>query len=341
MAIQTLDINDFITKHIAAGSDSPGENAPGNAGIRDFPGWQNWSDEDKWSKIINTPMGQGANGDLWYSSAPGKVSFDDTDPRLSANMNESIIGDLLPGLSVIAMFAGPALMSLSGPGSSFSSWASETMNGWGESIEGFFGAGSDAAGSGAAELIGDAAADTLGSAANTGVQSIIENSTGLNVNPADALQATTSTTGDFIGLAPTQNIGLGSATGPSVFNGAASGASLAQDNGGGIINSILNWGKNNQGLASGLINVVGGALKGMGDRETALEMTDRKIAGDMALLDRRTQEQIELDNAKRAAVQSGSYFDAKTNIRPGDNVLRRPDGSLVYGGGGLINSQMA
>lgn len=98
----------------------------------------------------------------------------------------------------------------------------------------------------------------------------------------------------------------------------------------GIVGSVMDWAKNNQQLASTLLQTAGGAIGGIGKAES-----------DKALLERKAQ--LELQN-KEASMQfsrdfsTGSAYQGGAGFRPsGAKELRRPDGTLVYTSGGLIN----
>lgn len=102
----------------------------------------------------------------------------------------------------------------------------------------------------------------------------------------------------------------------------------------GILDKILDVAKmpssvGGQVLASA-ITAGGGALSG------AYQADAQK-----ALLDKKLENEIALANAKRDIIQRSSYFNAKLPFRAGSTrTLRRPDGTLVYSGGGLINAAM-
>lgn len=97
---------------------------------------------------------------------------------------------------------------------------------------------------------------------------------------------------------------------------------------------VLDWAHENQTLAAAGVITAGGALKGIGDRATALEVQDKKAQSEKDLLEAKRQEEVKLAEDKRALTQSGSYFDAQMRLKrkPGAAVLRRPDGTPVYSG---------
>lgn len=111
--------------------------------------------------------------------------------------------------------------------------------------------------------------------------------------------------------------------------------------GSGIIDSIMKFGKENQMLSSGIMQVGGSMIKGMFDSNTANEVMDKRIAADRELLTQKTTEAQRLEEWKRRFTQGGSYFDAQVNMKPKSNVLRRPDGSVVYAQPGIITGAMA
>lgn len=158
-------------------------------------------------------------------------------------------------------------------------------------------------------------------------------------NPADALQVQAGDLATGSG-APAADTTVAE---KMFTEGARAGSVTAPpgtSTGGGLINSVLDWGKANPQLASGVLQAGGGLLKGIGDRSTAMEITNKRIAADQALQDSRVQNAIDLENAKRAIIQGSSMFDSTLALKPGNTPLKRPDGTPVYGPNGLITSQM-
>lgn len=104
----------------------------------------------------------------------------------------------------------------------------------------------------------------------------------------------------------------------------------------GLIDSVIEWGKNNKALAAGALQLGGGLLKGVGDAAAM----DKKIAAEKEIAAGRSPEAI-LAAQRANAASSGAYgqrlgFQAPSAPR----VLRRPDGSIVYAQPGLIAGQM-
>ena len=257
---------------------------------------------------------QGLNAVL---NSDGTVTYDKPEDRPDTEGN-MILGGLMAGVG--ALSGGFGFKELFG-NTGLGNWVSETMGGWQEKVSSLFGDATPGASSiieEAGNFTTGAAADAGSSALTSGTEKLIEGTTGVSTNPADVLRGVDSY------ASPVTEAATKTATGSK-----------------GLIDSVIQWGKENQGLASGLLQAGGGLLKGIGDRSTALEIADKKAASDSALLSQKTQEQINLENAKRGLIQSGSYFDAKLPVKPGANVLRRPDGSLVYTPGtGLIANAM-
>lgn len=105
----------------------------------------------------------------------------------------------------------------------------------------------------------------------------------------------------------------------------------------GLISRIMGWAEKNPRFA-----VAGGlqVLGGIGQNLTQNQIMDKKTSSDKELLARKYAEEEKAAAARRAMVQSGSYFSgalpfSATSAKP----LRRPDGSLVYTGG-LIGNAM-
>ena len=85
------------------------------------------------------------------------------------------------------------------------------------------------------------------------------------------------------------------------------------------------------GLVSGGMQVVGGIGSAMLNKSA---MSD-KIASDEKLLERRAA--LEAQSADK---RGKSYFDANLGFAPSGQVLRRPDGTLVFSGSRLVTSRM-
>lgn len=108
----------------------------------------------------------------------------------------------------------------------------------------------------------------------------------------------------------------------------------------GVINSAVDWMKKNPSLAVGGGQLIFGALNGIGNRQAAAEMMDRRIQADKELLAQRASDAKELEEWKRRFTQAGSFFDATVPVRAPatSQPLRRPDGSQVYSNGIIANS---
>lgn len=286
---------------------------------------KNWSSipEDLRASLGNTPDEFAAK--LSYSP-DGRGGYVNTFVEKGEGLGDYILPAAIALFGVYTEgFGFSELINSSGGG--IGSWVTDTVKGWGEGLNNLL---SGAPGSVDASWEVNAVTETAG---NTGVSSIIEGTTGIGVNPADMLQGPTNVTSGLTEFAPTQNIGA-----DAVFNGSSASSSAAIPTGADWLDRSIDFVNKNQGLVSGAMQVGGGLLKGIGDRSTALEIADKRIAADKELINAKTQAQIDLENAKRGIIQSGSYFDAKVPIRPAGKVLLRPDGTPVYKG--LVNSQV-
>jgi len=107
----------------------------------------------------------------------------------------------------------------------------------------------------------------------------------------------------------------------------------------GIIESAMGWAKDNKELALGGAQLAFGAMKGVGDAGAARELADRKAAADLAVLEKRKQDEMALQDWKRRFTQSGSYFAGKP-AKPSGQALTRADGSPVFGPNGIIAAHM-
>lgn len=144
-------------------------------------------------------------------------------------------------------------------------------------------------------------------------------------------------------------VGSGDAANIAVTNAYGSGYSLAADDAAagasastaltgagssnGILGDIWQWAKDHPGPAATIAGTAMGAIGGIGKGALEYSAVEKKIAADKALLSQKTQEQLALEAGKRAAIKSGSYFDAAVPVKPSGQPLRRPDGSLVYQNG--------
>ncbi len=104
----------------------------------------------------------------------------------------------------------------------------------------------------------------------------------------------------------------------------------------GLIDRVIDWGTKNPVLASGVLKLGGGLLRGVGDAAAM----DKKIAAEKEIAAGRSPEAI-LAAQRANAASSGAYgqrlgFQAPNTPR----VLRRPDGSIVYAQPGLIAGKM-
>lgn len=121
--------------------------------------------------------------------------------------------------------------------------------------------------------------------------------------------------------------GIGGAAGSDVAAATITGDVAS----GGLLTQALAWAKANPQLATGIVTTLGGLLKGIGDAQSASDLLDKQLALKEAL-----------QQWQRQFVQSGSYWDAKINMRPAASKkpLTRPGGAPVYGQGGLISQAM-
>lgn len=99
-----------------------------------------------------------------------------------------------------------------------------------------------------------------------------------------------------------------------------------------LLDQALKYAKDNKELTSGLMQIGGGLLKGIGENK----QQDKKIQAQKDLENQKLQNQMELQNFLRRFTQSGSYFDSALPFKPGAPVLRRPGGQPVYTSTGLI-----
>lgn len=136
----------------------------------------------------------------------------------------------------------------------------------------------------------------------------------------------------FVNTNPESQLFDGSGMDQYGYSGEVAPETMAAPNptGKGLLESSLDWANKNPFVAGMGLQIGGGLLKGIGDNQTAKEVTERKIEGEKELQAQKTAEQLALEEERRKKIQSGSYFDAKVPIKPSGQPLRRPDGSLVY-----------
>lgn len=108
----------------------------------------------------------------------------------------------------------------------------------------------------------------------------------------------------------------------------------------GIIDKTLAFAKANPYATIAATSLASGIIGGVGQNITQNELMDKKIQADKDLLARKTDEEAKQAENRRKFIQGGSYFDVDVPIRakPG-GVLRRPDGTPVFGSG-IINNAM-
>lgn len=123
------------------------------------------------------------------------------------------------------------------------------------------------------------------------------------------------------------------------FNDQTVAPALNGDPSGDITNPLWKSLTENKQLATAGVMAGGGLIAGAMNNQAANERLDKTAAYNSSLQSQKVTDQANLDATKRAAIQGGSYFDAKVNMRPGSRVLRRPDGSFVYATPGLIAGQ--
>lgn len=125
------------------------------------------------------------------------------------------------------------------------------------------------------------------------------------------------------------------------YSGKTYGQFLAETNPDkGFLGELAGVLKGNKELAVGGVLAGGGLISGAMNNAAANERLDKTIDAQSNLQTQKVNDQLALDAGKKAAVQSGSYFDANIKMRPKSNVLRRPDGSFVYATPGIIAGQM-
>lgn len=202
-----------------------------------------------------------------------------------------------------------------------------------------------------ADLAGGAAADdaflgeywqSIGAGApeaSTVAGTLSEGVGGVTTDPGQTLfevtDATnpTSTLSEVVEAAPSPDLAGGAAADDAFLGqhwtdigaGAPSGSS-------GLINSLLD---NKLLVAAGMQ-----AAGGVGAALLNSANMDKKIEADKALQDQKVDNAIELEQAKRALIQGGSYFDAKLPFKAKPGVVTRPDGTPVYDNRGLISRAM-
>lgn len=109
----------------------------------------------------------------------------------------------------------------------------------------------------------------------------------------------------------------------------------------GVISGAMDFAKENPLLAFGAMSVGAGAVSGVGQYMVQKELQKDRIAAEKEMQAKKLEDAQALEEWKRRFTQAGSYFDARIPVRPRPGaVLRRPDGSPVYGGGGVISSTM-
>lgn len=159
-----------------------------------------------------------------------------------------------------------------------------------------------------------------------------------NAAPTDTTTNLATNTADT-GVASTPNAALQSGqyvdpgTGSVVTPGPGTGADVAPSNPG-LIQGAMDWAKANPQLASTgtavLGNTIAGAAGAAKQQKANQEAAKTKLANEEAL-----------QQFQREQIQAGSAGGGGVNLnmRPGQKVLRRPDGTLVYApNGGLIGN---
>jgi hypothetical protein len=206
-----------------------------------------------------------------------------------------------------------------------------------ESVTSFAGGG--AADAGMADALGLGSPADIAAVEQSISSGASQATTGLSTDASSMLNAGTgATTAEATGGAaaagpaavpPPAPAPLPEVGGPSSLPGGAS-------NGG-----IVNWAQKNPLLAYGALQVGSGAIQGIGANLTANEMADKKAAADRALLTQKYNEEKALADWRQRFQQGASYFTATPNMAPNPGaVLRRPDGTPVYAGNGLVSGAM-
>lgn len=182
----------------------------------------------------------------------------------------------------------------------------------------------------------------VGGAGEAGGTTLAEGAAGVSTSGGEYLQQPAETQALGANAAPAAGSSsagasmppAGGAMPPAVVDAPAVAAMNQPSAGGGLISGAMDWAKANPGLTAGILQVGGGALQGVANRESAKETQEKKIQAE------REAALAKLEN-QRAFVQSGSYFGAKVPFRPGANTaLRRPDGTAVYSSPGLVAAAM-
>jgi hypothetical protein len=280
----------------------------------------------------------------------------------TAGVSESALAGFDIALGGAGGSAGAASLSAgftAGSGSVIGGWLQETFGNWGKAITETFGKVTDFFSPSGAGPVTDAGVESVvNTAMNSGGNSgLIEGATNVSTSPIDLVHGPDASWGvnpQMTAAEQAGEIATGSGAPAAETTAAeqmfAEGARAVQaggtaagapTNSGGLIDQVIKFGKENPMVTSTVMQTFGGLLKGMGDRKTAEDLMDKRIAGEMALQESKVQNAVDLENAKRSIIQGSSYFDANVNMRPSGKVLKRPDGSLVYApGGGLVASQM-
>lgn len=178
---------------------------------------------------------------------------------------------------------------------------------------------------------------------------LAETATGVSARPESMLVAQSGSTMTDVGAgllgdaAPSMTDPLAAGWEGAVADSATQNAALELANagaggGGGLLNSAANWVEKHPVLTVAGLQLGGSVLKGIGDSNRQ----ENQQSHERELFERRIEAARQAEEDKRAAIQSGSYFDPRLRVRPGaDRVLRRPDGTPVYGPRGLLQTQVA
>jgi hypothetical protein len=131
--------------------------------------------------------------------------------------------------------------------------------------------------------------------------------------------------------------GQGSDAGlPSAANASAQGSPPSSN---GIINSVLDFAKQNPTATATLGTVAAGALGGLGRGAAEVLAANKKAESDKALIDAKRQADLDLLSGKTALAQANSFKGSIPFSAAPGQVLRRPDGIPVFSGG-IIGSRV-
>lgn len=122
----------------------------------------------------------------------------------------------------------------------------------------------------------------------------------------------------------------------AVINGSG-----APGTGSGLIDRVIQWGKENPRLGAAGMIAGGQLVAGAGAGAGAYLASKRKAESDMALLEKQKENSIELATLMPQITQAANAGPTNLNIGVGDTTLTRPgSGEAVYGKTGLVRRAM-